>query len=211
MGYLNFPPNLKDMFDDILTRLRKLETAQRFTAPNVAANPSNTRNGDIWLNTTSNAVNYIDGTGATKTILTQTSPTLNSPTLTGTVTATSATTNVGALNAIVGGATVLQTGSDANGSIELGKINGTGTTPYIDFHANATPLDFDVRLIASSGGASAGQGTLTVQAGNFNLVGLTTASTVGAAGGASALPATPLGYLILQINGVNVKMPYYNV
>ena len=67
MGYLNFPPNLKDLFDDIQTRLRKLETAQRFTAPNVATDPTNPRKGDIWLNTTSNAVNYIDGTGAVQT------------------------------------------------------------------------------------------------------------------------------------------------
>lgn len=37
------------------------------------------------------------------------------------------------------------------------------------------------------------------------------ATTVGAAGGASALPATPLGYFIMQVNGVDVKVPYYNV
>lgn len=37
------------------------------------------------------------------------------------------------------------------------------------------------------------------------------ATTVGAAGGASALPATPLGYFTMQVNGVDVKVPYYNV
>lgn len=37
----------------------------------------------------------------------------------------------------------------------------------------------------------------------------TTATTIGAAGGASALPATPLGYVTTEINGVTVKMPYY--
>ena len=211
MGYLNYPPSLKDIFDDIINRLRKLETAQRFTAPNVSTNPTNPRNGDNWLNTTNNELQYLDATGATKTILTQTSPTLNSPTLTGTVTATSATTNVGALNAVIGGATVLQTGNDANGSIELGKTNGTATTPFVDFHANATPTDFDIRLIASAGGASAGQGTLAINAGNLNFVGFTTASTVGVAGGASALPATPLGYIVIQINGTSVKLPYYNI
>ena len=36
-------------------------------------------------------------------------------------------------------------------------------------------------------------------------------TTVGAAGGASALPATPLGYFTMQVNGVDVKVPYYNV
>lgn len=37
-----------------------------------------------------------------------------------------------------------------------------------------------------------------------------TTTTVGAAGGATALPATPLGYILSTINGVLVKIPYYN-
>lgn len=37
-----------------------------------------------------------------------------------------------------------------------------------------------------------------------------TTTTVGAAGGATALPATPLGYFFATINGVLVKVPYYN-
>ena len=40
--------------------------------------------------------------------------------------------------------------------------------------------------------------------------GATTATTVGAAGAASALPANPLGYLIANVAGTNVKIPYYN-
>ena len=39
----------------------------------------------------------------------------------------------------------------------------------------------------------------------------TTSSTVGAAGGASALPATPSGYMIVDINGTDRKIPYYDV
>jgi hypothetical protein len=35
-------------------------------------------------------------------------------------------------------------------------------------------------------------------------------TTVGAAGGASALPATPLGYLRVKINGAVVAIPYFN-
>lgn len=35
-------------------------------------------------------------------------------------------------------------------------------------------------------------------------------TTVGAAGGASALPATPLGYWIINLGGASVKVPYYN-
>jgi hypothetical protein len=36
-----------------------------------------------------------------------------------------------------------------------------------------------------------------------------TATAVGAAGGASALPATPLGYAYATIGGILVKIPYY--
>lgn len=51
MAYINQPPNLKTMFQDIYNRLNKLETAQRFTAPNVNIDtnpPSNPRVGDIY-------------------------------------------------------------------------------------------------------------------------------------------------------------------
>lgn len=42
------------------------------------------------------------------------------------------------------------------------------------------------------------------------LSGQTVGTTVGAAGGASALPAAPLGYLTTSINGSACKIPYYN-
>lgn len=38
---------------------------------------------------------------------------------------------------------------------------------------------------------------------------ISNASTVGAAGGASALPATPTGYITININGTDRKIPYY--
>jgi hypothetical protein len=38
-----------------------------------------------------------------------------------------------------------------------------------------------------------------------------TGSTVGAAGGASALPASPLGYATIKlVDGTVVKIPYFN-
>lgn len=37
-----------------------------------------------------------------------------------------------------------------------------------------------------------------------------TQTTIGAAGAASALPANPLGYVTLTVNGAGVKIPYYN-
>lgn len=54
-------------------------------------------------------------------------------------------------------------------------------------------------------------GNTTLGASSTNAITLnnTTQTTVGAAGGASALPATPLGYLTITINGVAVAIPYY--
>jgi hypothetical protein len=43
----------------------------------------------------------------------------------------------------------------------------------------------------------------------LSINGMTTGSTVGAAGGASALPATPAGYVTVNINGNDYKMPYF--
>lgn len=46
--------------------------------------------------------------------------------------------------------------------------------------------------------------------GHLNMQGASIASTVGAAGAGSALPATPVGYLVVNIGGTNYKLPYYN-
>jgi hypothetical protein len=66
MGYINQTPNLKDMFTDLDTRLRKLETAVRFTFPAVTSDPSNPRIGDAWLNTTTNQAKIVDASGAVR-------------------------------------------------------------------------------------------------------------------------------------------------
>jgi len=68
MGYLNFPPNLKDIFDDIYARVRKLETAQRFSVPVVATDPTNRRKGDMWINSTSNTLKVVDSVGTIRTV-----------------------------------------------------------------------------------------------------------------------------------------------
>jgi hypothetical protein len=68
MGYINQTPNLRDMFQDIEARLRKLETAQRFTAPVVTTDPTNPRKGDIWINSTTNVMKVVDSAGTVRTI-----------------------------------------------------------------------------------------------------------------------------------------------
>jgi hypothetical protein len=68
MSYANLPPSFFQMFQQLNDRLEKLERSARFTAPNVATDPTNPRPGDIWLNTTSNTLKAVDKNGAVKTI-----------------------------------------------------------------------------------------------------------------------------------------------
>jgi hypothetical protein len=65
MAYINQPIDLRLAFDAIKDRLRKLETAVRFTAPNVdfATNtPTNPRIGDIFYDTDAQLLTYWNGT-----------------------------------------------------------------------------------------------------------------------------------------------------
>jgi hypothetical protein len=53
------------MFQEIYNRLNKLETAQRFTAPNVNIStnaPTNPRTGDIFFDTSTNKLVFWNGT-----------------------------------------------------------------------------------------------------------------------------------------------------
>jgi len=68
MGFINLPPNLFAIFSDITQRLNKLETATRFTLPNVTTDPTNPRKGDMWLNTTSNLAKVVDANGTTRVL-----------------------------------------------------------------------------------------------------------------------------------------------
>lgn len=52
-----------------------------------------------------------------------------------------------------------------NGSIEMGRVDGTSSTPFIDLHSSGNNTDYDVRILASGGNASVGQGTLAITAG----------------------------------------------
>lgn len=68
MAYINLPPDLRVIFNDLSDRLRRLETAQRFTLPNVTSDPINPRIGDAWLNKTSNQAKIVDGNGTVRVI-----------------------------------------------------------------------------------------------------------------------------------------------
>jgi len=68
MSYVNFPPALRDLFQNLDSRLNKLETAGRFTVTVVATDPANTRKGDMWLNSTTNTLKIVDANGTIRTI-----------------------------------------------------------------------------------------------------------------------------------------------
>jgi hypothetical protein len=242
MPLINQPPDFRQIFADLESRLRKLETAVRFTSPNVTTDPTLARTGDIWYNTATNTLKAL----LTTTVTLVTTGVANTFTAlqtfaagltvsSGNLTATAVTSNLGVTNTStlgvtgnatingnitgqVSGATVITMANDANGSIEIGKVDGTATTPFIDFHAGATATDFDVRVIASGGTGVAGAGTLQIQGGRFNLstanvnlASISTATTIGANGAASALTANPVGYIIIEIGGTQRKIPFYNV
>lgn len=56
--------------------------------------------------------------------------------------------------------------SAGQASIEIGRVDGVASTPFIDFHAGATAVDYDVRAITLSGTGVNGGGTLQIVAGN---------------------------------------------
>jgi hypothetical protein len=68
MPYVNFPPALRDLFQNLDSRINKLETANRFTVPIVATDPTNYRNGDMWYNSTSSTLKFVNSAGTIKSI-----------------------------------------------------------------------------------------------------------------------------------------------
>ena len=60
-----------------------------------------------------------------------------------------------------------------NGGIEIGRRDGTTSTPYIDFHTDGNPIsstDYNVRMMASGGTKGTnGDGTLNISAGKLTL------------------------------------------
>lgn len=46
--------------------------------------------------------------------------------------------------------------------IEIGRVDGSASTPFIDFHAGATAVDYDARIVALTGTGVAGVGELAI-------------------------------------------------
>lgn len=105
----------------------------------------------------------------------------------------------------------------ASGGIYAIRINGTNKL-YIETNLVSPGSDLSLALGSTSsrwtnvfaGGAQFTGNALTGAAGTVSLGGVVS-TTVGAGGGASALPATPLGYWSANVAGTPVKIPYYSV
>ena len=68
MGIILSNPELFSYFKSITDRIDRLERSARFTVPQVATDPANPRNGDAWINTTSNLFKVVDKNGALRVI-----------------------------------------------------------------------------------------------------------------------------------------------
>ena len=75
------------------------------------------------------------------------------------------TGNVNAQNITASGASGrVAMATDAGGSINMGRLDGVASSPYIDFNTSATGVDYDVRLQATGNAGTQGGGTLTITA-----------------------------------------------
>lgn len=99
--------------------------------------------------------------------------------------------------------TIINRAATAAAGINL--VTSGGANSPINMNPNG------VNAASFGGGAGGGNAIIGVTANNSSVGFRTvTQTTIGAAGGAAALPGTPLGYMTCTVNGAGVKIPYYN-
>lgn len=105
---------------------------------------------------------------------------------------------------------LFQDGTTRDGTL-INRNSGSALVLRTVGAASAVNVNPDGTNVASFAPGSGGNAIIGIS-GNTNAIGFRTLtqSTVGAAGGASALPATPLGYMTVTVNGASVKVPYFN-
>lgn len=69
---------------------------------------------------------------------------------------------------LTGSLAIAPTGA-AGFSIEIGRVDGNASTPFVDFHAGATAVDYDARIIATTGSGVTAGGNLTLDAATVTL------------------------------------------
>lgn len=196
--------------------------------PAVTCNKFGLKNSDsdaFYYNIGCNAgVSGLDGTTVLKIDQAATAATFSVATLSNQYLLTGEVAQIGVQNTAT-------TNANSSARLFVTSQNGTGDS-YVIFNthqgtlANAFELgatQADVFLITSvanndtmgiSGNtlfSATTAGNITLGFNTSSIVGFnnTIASTVGAAGGASALPLTPSGYILVNINGSPFEIPYY--
>jgi hypothetical protein len=69
-----------------------------------------------------------------------------------------------------GNSLLMNPAAGGNFGLELGYTGNAASTPFIDFHSGAAPVDYDARLLASGGNGAPGGGTLAVYAAAFDVL-----------------------------------------
>lgn len=112
-----------------------------------------------------------------------------------------------------------------NPMMKVVNTNAAAQTP-VDFFSNTATLTGRIRndfagnmnyvsLLSGvhnffvGGDSGVGVVSFAINSGKINLANHATTTVAPAAGGAGALPATPLGYVTIQVNGVDRKQAYY--
>lgn len=96
-------------------------------------------------------------------------------------------------------------------STGLPSSNGAGIVLHPNAHASLANITYFYNAGALTGIIDAsGKWTIGASGGTqTHALNINTSTTVGAAGAASALPANPTGYIVVNINGTDRKIPYY--
>lgn len=59
------------------------------------------------------------------------------------------------------------TGGANNHGLEIGRTDGSSSTPVMDFHSGATAVDYDTRIQSTGGTGASGGGTMDIKAGSL--------------------------------------------
>jgi hypothetical protein len=119
------------------------------------------------------------------------------------ITAENASTHLASLGAAaLSGATftgnvLIQTAGAA--ALSIGRVDGTSSTPYIDFNSGATAIDYDSRIIASGGNGTAGQGDLSFYAASSTFSGSLSSTGIIYANGGSITSTSALSVIPASI------------
>jgi hypothetical protein len=101
-------------------------------------------------------------------------------------------------------------------NIATNTITGTTASSTVNIATGANSATSGITNVNIGTGALSGGATSTIQIGSTSntasiRLNVPTGTTVGTAGAGTALPATPVGYMTVNVSGTNYKIPYYNV